>query len=151
MSRWHNSSFQLCNLTDWSTEAQRVCWKPCCPYLWKVYTALALFWLVLVLAAGRLSRDHPPPLPKKLPDEPPSSQETGGEGGRERVGRKQRQRERESSHYFSLIVHEWPSWFPPLQPGTVPHYRQPPQFSQEKLMKRPWKASSDRGQADWTN
>lgn len=64
---------------------------------------------------------------------------------------KQRQRGRESSHYFSLIAHERPSWFPPLQPGRVPHYRQPPQFSQEKPMKRPWKASSDRGQPDWTN
>lgn len=57
-------------------------------------------------------------------------EEEGGAGGW-----KQRQRGRESSHYFSLIAHEWPSWFPPLQPGTEAHYRQPPHFSQEE----PWK------------
>lgn len=57
------------------------------------------------------------------------------------------EREKESSHYFSLIAHEWPSPFTPLQPGTAPHYRLPPLFSQETPMKRPWKASSDRGPA----
>lgn len=61
----------------WSTELQHEWRMLFSAYLLKIVNALSCR---LLLALSRLSWDPP----KKLPDEPPSSQETGGGGDRNR-------------------------------------------------------------------
>ena len=63
------------------------------------------------------------------------------------------QRERESSHYFSLIAHKWPSLLGLCNPVQclITGKQSPPQLSQEGGIKRPWKASTDKAEQEGTN
>ena len=78
------SSFQVSNLARchcWSAEQQHAWRVQFCAYLLKIYIPLAISLEVTVLAGSCLSRDPTTTILKKLPDEPLSSQETGGREG----------------------------------------------------------------------